>query len=125
MVNTGGLVGGVALLGSGAGMLTSSAIMNAYGLTAGVSGLAFDRKKEKEADYIGLMYMARAGYDPEESVKVLDKLDQESSNQPAQPAWLSTHPSNPERISQLMDAMPKALKLREQSKIEQKPVLIK
>lgn len=125
MVNTGGLVGGVALMGSGAGMLTSSAIMNAYGLTAGVTGLAFDRKKEKEADYIGLMYMARAGYDPEESVKVLDKLDQESASQPAQPAFLSTHPSNPERIVQLLDAMPKALKLREQAKIEQKPVLIK
>ncbi|MCX6953999.1 MAG: M48 family metallopeptidase [Verrucomicrobia bacterium] len=125
MVNTGGLVGGVALMGSGAGMLTSSAIMNAYGLTAGVSGLAFGRKHEKEADYIGLMYMARAGYNPEESVKVLERLDQESANQPAQPAFLSTHPGNPERIVQLLDAMPKALKLREQAKIEQKPILIK
>jgi predicted Zn-dependent protease len=125
LVNTGGLVGGVALMGSGAGMLTSSAIMNAYGLTAGVSGLAFDRKKEKEADYIGLMYMARAGYDPEESVKVLEKLDAESSNQPVQLAFLSTHPSNPERVSQLLDAMPKALKLREKSAIEAQPILIK
>jgi predicted Zn-dependent protease len=125
MVNTGGLVGGVALMGSGAGMLTSSAIMNAYGLTAGVTGLAFDRKKEKEADYIGLMYMARAGYNPEEAVKVLDKLDAESANQPVQPTFLSTHPSNPERIIQLMDAMPKALKLREQSAVEAKPTLIK
>ncbi len=125
LVNTGGLVGGVALMGSGAGMLTSSAIMNAYGLTAGVSGLAFDRKKEKEADYIGLMYMARAGYDPEESVKVLEKLDAESSHQPVQPAFLSTHPSNPERITQLLDALPKAVKLREKSAIETKPILIK
>ena len=125
MVNTGGVVGGVALMGSGAGMLTSSAIMNAYGLTAGVSGLAFDRKKEKEADYIGLMYMARAGFNPEESIKVLDRLDSESASMPVQPTFLSTHPSNPERIVQLMDAMPKALKLREQSAIEAKPTLIK
>ena len=125
LVKTGGLVGGVALMGSGAGMLTSSAIMNAYGLTAGVSGLAFDRKKEKEADYIGLMYMARAGYDPEASVKVLEKLDAESSNQPVQAAFLSTHPSNPERITQLLDALPKAVKLREKSAIEAKPILIK
>jgi predicted Zn-dependent protease len=125
LVKTGGLVGGVALMGSGAGMLTSSAIMNAYGLTAGVSGLAFDRKKEKEADYMGLMYMARAGYDPEASVKVLEKLDAESSNQPVQPAFLSTHPSNPERITQLLDALPKAVKLREKSAIEAKPILIK
>jgi len=125
LVKTGGLVGGVALMGSGAGMLTSSAIMNAYGLTAGVSGLAFDRKKEKEADYIGLMYMARAGYDPEASVKVLEKLDAESSSQPVQAAFLSTHPSNPERITQLLDALPKAVKLREKSAIEAKPILIK
>jgi predicted Zn-dependent protease len=125
LVNTGGLVGGVALMGTGAGMLTSSAILNAYGLTAGVSGLAFDRKKEKEADYMGLMYMARAGYDPEASVKVLEKLDAESSNQPVQPAFLSTHPSNPERITQLLDALPKAVKLREKSAIEAKPILIK
>lgn len=125
LVKTGGLVGGVALMGTGAGMLTSSAIMNAYGLTAGVSGLAFDRKKEKEADYMGLMYMARAGYDPEASVKVLEKLDAESSNQPVQPAFLSTHPSNPERITQLLDALPKAVKLREKSAIEAKPILIK
>ncbi len=125
LVKTGGLVGGVALMGSGAGMLTSSAILNAYGLTAGVSGLAFDRKKEKEADYIGLMYMARAGYDPEASVKVLEKLDAESSSQPVQAAFLSTHPSNPERITQLLDALPKAVKLREKSAIEAKPILIK
>ena len=125
MVNTGGLVGGVALMGSGANVLTSQALMNVYGLTAGVSGLAFDRKKEKEADYIGLMYMARAGYNPEESVKVLEKLDGESANQPVQPAFLSTHPSTPERILQLMDAMPKALAVREKSAIEAKPTLIK
>lgn len=125
MVKTGGLVGGVALMGTGADILTSQGLMNIYGLTAGVTGLAFDRKKEKEADYIGLMYMARAGYNPEESVRVLDKLDAESANQPAQPAFLSTHPSNPERITQLMDAMPKALKLREQSAVEAKPILIK
>ncbi len=125
MVNTGGLVGGVALMGAGASLLTSEGLMGVYGLTAGVSGLAFDRKKEKEADYIGLMYMARAGYNPEESVKVLDRLDQESANQPALPGFLSTHPSNPERITQLLDAMPKALKLREQSGIETKPTIIR
>ncbi len=125
LVNTGGVLGGVALMGSGAGMLTSEAIMSAYGLTAGVTGLAFDRAKEKEADYIGVMYMARAGYNPEESVKVLEKLDLESGDAQHQPAFLSTHPSNPERITQLMNAMPKALQEREKAKVEIKPVLIK
>ncbi len=125
VANTGGLIGGVALMGSGAGMLTTQGLMSVYGLGAGMTGLAFDRKKEKEADYIGLMYMARAGYDPNESVKVLEKFDAETANQPAIPAFLSTHPSNPERISQLLDSIPKAQKLREQSAIEVKPTLIK
>lgn len=125
LVQTGGILGGVALMGSGAGMLTSEGILGVYGLTTGVAGLAFDRKKEKEADYIGLMYMARAGYNPEESVKVLERLDEASANMPQQPAFLSTHPSNPERIIQLMDAMPKALAEREKAKVEVKPILIK
>jgi predicted Zn-dependent protease len=125
LVQTGGLIGGVALMGSGMAPLSSEAIMEAYGLTAGMTGLAFDRKKEKEADYIGVMYMARAGYNPEESVKVLERLDEASANMPKPPAFLSTHPSNPERIIQLMDAMPKALKEREKAQVEAKPILIK
>jgi predicted Zn-dependent protease len=125
MVNAGGLVGGVALMGAGANVLTSQGLMNVYGLTAGVSGLAFSRKHELEADYIGLMYMARAGYNPEESPKVFDKLDEASASMPAQPAFLSTHPSNPERITALFDAMPKALKAREQSKVQNTPTIEK
>ena len=124
-LNTGGMLGSVALMGSGAGMLTSSAIMGVYGLGTDLTGFAFDRNKEKEADFIGLMYMARAGYDPEEAVKVLEKLDAESGSQPTPPAFLSTHPSNPDRISQIQQAMPKALKEREQGAIKLVPTIIK
>jgi metalloendopeptidase OMA1, mitochondrial len=114
LVNTGGVLGSVALMGSGAGSLTSAAILEGYGLTTGVTGLAFDRAKEKNADYIGLIYMAKAGYNPEEAVKVLEKLDAETatSGKDLPPAFLSTHPSNPERILQLLDEMPKALEAR-------------
>lgn len=129
-VNTGGLLGGVALMGSGlgstvAGSLTTDAIMAAYGLGTGVTGLAFDRSKEKEADYIGLMYMARAGYDPEEAIKVLEKLEEETGSERSEPAWMSTHPSNPDRIRQLREAMPKALKAREQGQIKPVQVIVK
>ena len=41
------------------------------------------------------------------------------------PAILSTHPSNPERILQLMDAMPKALETRAKASIQAKPILVK
>jgi len=69
-VNTVGAVGLVGMGVGGANPLLETAVLNAYGLSTGGLGLAFDRAKEKEADYIGLMYMARAGYNPEESVKV-------------------------------------------------------
>lgn len=116
-VETVGTVGALGMGLGGAGYITQAALSSAYGLTTGIGGLAFDRAKEKEADYIGLMYMARAGYDPNEAVKVLDNLDQETSKEASEPAWLSTHPSNPERISQLLDAMPKALEERAKNSV--------
>jgi predicted Zn-dependent protease len=96
-----------------------------YGLTTGISGFAFDRAKEKEADYIGLMYMARAGYDPQAAVRVIEALESASANDPVQPAFLSTHPTHPERILQLMDAMPKAMSEREKSAANAQPILIR
>lgn len=127
LVNTGAAVGSVAMLGTGANILTVEAMNQVYGLSAGVTGLAFDRAKEKEADRIGLIYMARAGYNPEESVKVLDKLDAavEDGGKNAPPTILSTHPSNPERILALLDQMPKALETRNNSGRVAEPVLVK
>ena len=99
-VGTVGMIGGIA---GGASGLTVEALSQVYGLTTGITGFAFDRKKEKEADYMGLMYMARAGYDPREAVKVIEALELESANDPMPPAFLSTHPSHPERILELID----------------------
>jgi predicted Zn-dependent protease len=88
--------------------------------------VAFDRKKELEADLIGLHYMARAGFNPEEAVKVLEKLDEISAGQPTLPALQQTHPPNPERIAQLIDEMPKALKEYEESgRAQPAPILLK
>jgi predicted Zn-dependent protease len=112
-VGTVGMIGGMA---GGASLLTVDALTQAYGITTTVGGLAFDRKKEKEADYIGLMYMSRAGYDPQEAVKVLEQLEQETAGQASETPFFSTHPPTPERISQLLDAMPKALEERAHSK---------
>ena len=124
-LQTGGLLGSVALMGTGAGLLTESGIMAAYGLGSEGLGAAFDRGKEKEADHIGIMYMAKAGYDPEEGIKVLERLEEETGQQVAgQSSFLSTHPSNPERIQQLRDLMPQALKVRERSGIAPPPPTI-
>jgi predicted Zn-dependent protease len=121
-VGTVGMIGGMA---AGAPLLTVDALSQVYGLTTGISGFAFDRAKEKEADYIGLMYMARAGYDPQAAISVMEALELETANDPIQPGILSTHPSHPERIIQLMDAMPKALAEREKSSARTGPILVK
>lgn len=124
-VDTVGTVGTIGGLAGGASGLTVSALSQVYGLTTGISGFAFDRAKEKEADYIGLMYMARAGYDPQAAVRVLENLESASANDPVQPAFLSTHPTHPERILQLMDAMPKALAEKEKGAANATPIVIR
>lgn len=121
-VGTVGMIGGMA---SGVPLITVDALSQVYGLSTGLSGFAFDRAKESEADYIGLMYMARAGYDPQAAVRVLEALEMESANDPIQPALLSTHPTHPQRIIHLMDSMPKALAEREKSGANAGPIVIK
>jgi metalloendopeptidase OMA1, mitochondrial len=124
-VSSVGLVGAIGA-GAAGGALVGGAVLDAYGLgTQGVV-VAFDRAKEKEADLIGLHYMARAGFNPEEAVKVLEKLDEISAGQPTLPALQQTHPPNPERIAQLIDEMPKALKEYEESgRAQPAPILLK
>lgn len=124
-VSTVGTVGTIGGMATGVPVLTVGALSQVYGLTTGINGFAFDRAKEKEADYIGLMYMAKAGYDPQEAVKVIEALELESGNDPVQPAILSTHPSNPERMLQMLDAMPKALAEREKSSMKNGPIIVK
>ena len=76
--------------------------------------MPFSRKHESEADEIGLMYMARAGYDPEESLRFWKRMEQAGGNQP--PEFMSTHPSHGTRISQLEALMPKAMQEYQKAK---------
>jgi len=84
------------------------AVMGALGAGAKFGVLMpFGRKHESEADQVGLLYMARAGYDPQESIRFWKRMDQAGGAQ--QPEFLSTHPSHGTRIQQLQSWMPKAL----------------
>jgi len=69
--------------------------------------MPFSRKHESEADEIGLLYMARAGYDPRESIRFWQRMENAGGAQP--PEFLSSHPSHGTRIQQLEAEMPKAL----------------
>jgi predicted Zn-dependent protease len=72
--------------------------------------LSFDRSQETEADHVGLMIMAKAGYDPRAAVKVWENSEKIFGGSNSF-SFLSTHPSGSARIDDLKDAMPKALKL--------------
>lgn len=121
-VGTVGVIGGIA---GGASGITIDALSQVYGLTTGISGFAFDREKEREADYMGLMYMARAGFDPQAAIEVMEALESESAKDPVPPAFLSTHPTHPERIRQLTDALPKAQTERQRSGATVVPILVR
>jgi predicted Zn-dependent protease len=116
VIQGGGLLVGGIMATSGAPGLTANTVLDAYGLSTGVGAISFDRAKEKEADHIGVMYMARAGYNPEEAIRVIEHLEEATAGVAGPPAFLSTHPSNPTRILQLMDLMPKALETYHRTK---------
>lgn len=71
--------------------------------------LPFSRKHESESDLIGLELMAKAGFDPRESVALWQNMASNSAGAP--PEWLSTHPAHDTRIKDLKNALPEALPL--------------
>lgn len=104
----------VALQAEGAGAGTSQAVMQALGAGAQYGALLpFSRKHESEADYIGLLLAAQAGYDPHEAVHVWERMAQAGGNQP--PEFMSTHPSHGTRIKQIEEWMPEALTYYDQA----------
>jgi predicted Zn-dependent protease len=86
-------------------------INQAYGLGAQVGvALPHSRKQESEADEIGLIYMARAGYNPEAAVEFWKRFkDFNAKSGGKSSAWfLSTHPTDDKRIADLQRLLPKA-----------------
>lgn len=69
--------------------------------------LPYGRKQESEADTVGLVYSANAGFDPRASVKLWKNMAE--ANKGAPPEFLSTHPSSDTRIQDLIEELPGAL----------------
>ena len=86
-------------------------IMAAYGIgTTLFVQLPYSRRDEYEADRIGLMLMADAGYDPRESVYFWQRMQKIGETRGgAPPEFLSTHPSDVHRIQQLEQYLPEAM----------------
>jgi predicted Zn-dependent protease len=89
-------------------------IMQIFGGSLDIAfGKPMSRLQESEADYIGLMMMAEACYDPREAIGFWKRMDAAQQGQP--PEWMSTHPSNQTRIEKILEWLPKAIEKREQS----------
>lgn len=82
--------------------------MMAYGLGSQYLGiLPYSRMHENEADRLGLIFMAMAGYDPHASVEFWQRMA--ASNDGAPPEFLSTHPSDETRIKKLQEHISEAM----------------
>ncbi len=76
--------------------------------------LPYSRSQESEADIIGLDLMAKAGFDPRQSITLWQKMS--TANNGRQPAeFLSTHPSNSSRIENLNNRIPQVMSVRQQA----------
>jgi metalloendopeptidase OMA1, mitochondrial len=101
---------GLAVAGGRSG--SSYAPMAAAALGAGASVgilLPMSRAQESEADHIGLVLMAIAGYDPHEAIGVWERMKARSGG-PKTPEWLSTHPADATRIADIRRWVPEAMK---------------
>jgi predicted Zn-dependent protease len=101
------------------GVQVANAAVAAYdpryqGVTAAALGLGaqfgvlmpYSRAHESEADHLGLLFMAKAGYDPAEAITLWERM--ESAGGARQPEWLSSHPSPATRRAQLRAWLPEA-----------------
>lgn len=90
---------------------TCKALTAAGGAGAGLLITFMDRKfsrtDETEADKFGQMYMAKAGYDPAESIKLWERMSAAMAGK-APPEWMSTHPSDETRRGNLKNWLPQA-----------------
>jgi len=90
---------------------------NASRQVAGVGGrllsLKYSRDDETEADLIGLELAARAGYDPRSALSLWHKM--EAARRGAPPAFLSDHPSNPDRLRTIAANIPRVMGLYERA----------
>jgi predicted Zn-dependent protease len=104
MTTRAGVIAGTAVLGGGYGI----GDVLSMGAQLGLS-LPFSRANEVEADTVGLNYMAAAGFNPSQSIQLWKNMGEKNKLGP--PEFLSTHPSGDNRIQELVQQLPEALKI--------------
>jgi len=71
--------------------------------------LPYSRKHEHEADHLGTIFMARAGYNPNEAVTFWQRMSASKGEGSSTSAFLSTHPTDANRIKALQELLPEAM----------------
>jgi len=106
-------IGTIPLIFVGGGI--GYAVRTAAGLGLPLTFLSFSRNFESEADYLGLQYMYKAGYDPNAFVQFFEKLQAREKKKPGTLAKaFSTHPQTPDRISKSQDEISRILPAKAQ-----------
>ena len=103
---------GLGTLGAAMGenpTLTKQLLLQSIGMGTQLGVLKFSRSNESEADHIGLILMAKAGYNPQAATSFWQRMAALSGGQ-APPEFLSTHPESETRVNDLQALMPEALK---------------
>ena len=106
MAQTGGSLAGAALGGSAG---TQNVFANVFGIGSQLGMLKHGRSQESESDHLGLIFMAMAGYDPQQAVPFWQRMAAQKGGA-STPGFLSSHPSDATRIANIQKLMPEALK---------------
>jgi len=89
---------------------TQQLFMAAFGAGAQVGILLpYGRLQESEADHLGLIFMAMAGYDPRAAIPFWQRMMAQKEDRGEPPEFLSTHPAGATRIKELQELLPEAM----------------
>ncbi len=115
ILGIGAAIAGPAVIGNSVSVNAGSTIMGLYNIGAQGQLNTWDQAKEAEADRIGIMYMARAGYDPNAAIRVMERMVEMEMSLP-QNNYNSTHPSSVERLNALHGYLDEAMVEYEKAK---------
>jgi predicted Zn-dependent protease len=87
---------------------TQALFLTSYGAATGLGILAYGRNQESEADKLGMVFMAIAGYNPVEAIAFWERMKNATGSAGSPPEFLSTHPSHDTRIDRIKDWLPVA-----------------
>ncbi|SFQ51101.1 M48 family metallopeptidase [Hymenobacter arizonensis] len=87
---------------------TQQLALQAFGVGSQLGLLRYGRNQETEADHLGLIFMAMAGYNPESAIPFWQRMEAKGGASP--PEFLSTHPSSGTRIANIQRELPEARK---------------